>query len=141
VPTPLQVPSILPSANMCKHCSHLLHSLATKHTEMECPLRRSLHCCICLTTGHSHTNCPNKQAVATRKALNPLRLPPLQLRAPDDREKLQKYLKTACKGHPPTHVNKMRSMVHEYAYSQKPPRMVSFTNEFPPLTLEDALCE
>lgn len=85
--------------------------------------------------------CPNKQALRTRKALNPMRFQMQTVRAPDDREQLQKYLKTACKGHPPTKEHKMRSMVYDYAYSQRPPRMVSFTNEFPPLTLEDALRE
>ena len=43
---------------MCSICVKVLPYYSTPHTVVDCPLRRSMYCCICAKYGHHITACP-----------------------------------------------------------------------------------
>ena len=85
---------------MCSICAKVLPYYSAPHTILDCPLRRSMYCCICAKYGHHLTACPTKFQNVSRL-----------LHIVDTDEAIKAFLsekKITCK-------KNIRKALHEYA--------------------------
>ena len=60
---------------MCSKCAAILINFRVKHTEINCPLRKSLYCSGCAVYGHTPGSCPckaSRQATQSVQIVNPI---------------------------------------------------------------------
>ena len=113
---------------MCSYCSSLLSSVTIPHTRMECQLRRTMYCAVCVAYGHSPRHCPNKVAWAVRKGLPCQDIKNLTLSIRDTEDSVKGVLKR-YKITPGTTRLENRKLLNDLANSMEPPRMILFVNK------------
>ena len=128
--------SPLPLAKeMCSYCGSLLHTVTIPHTRLECQLRRSMYCPVCVAYGHSPRHCPNKVAWAVRKGLPLDGVENSVFKVKDTEEKIKTFLTIfgASSGIIDRAVLKringlskleLRKLLNDFANSIEPPRMI-----------------
>lgn len=128
--------SPLPLAKeMCSYCGHLLHTVTIPHTRLECQLRRSMYCPVCVAYGHSPRNCPNKVAWAVRKGLPLDGVENFAVKVKDTEESIKTFLK--IRGASSGIIDKtfikringltkleLRKLLNDFANSMEPPMMI-----------------
>ena len=132
--------SPLPLAKkMCSYCGPLLHTVTIPHTRLECQLRRSMYCPVCVAYGHSPRNCPNKVAWAVRKGLPLDGVENFTFKVKDTEESIKTFLK--IRGASSGIIDKtfikringltkleLRKLLNDFANSMEPPRMILLVN-------------
>lgn len=124
---------------MCSYCSTLLHTVTIPHMRLECQLRRSMYCPVCVAYGHSPRHCPNKIAWAVRKGLPLVGVENAVFKVKDSDESIKAFLKQfgASSGIIDTsrlkRINgltrlELRKLLNDFANSVEPPRMIVFVN-------------
>ena len=122
---------------MCSYCNSILHTVTIPHTRLECQLRRTMYCPVCVAYGHSPRNCPNKIAWAVRKGLPLDSVENHAFRVGDNDESIKRFLKAfgassglidAQRLRQINKLNKLevRKLLNDFANSMEPPRMILF---------------
>jgi hypothetical protein len=95
---------------------------------MECQLRRTMYCAVCMAYGHSPRNCPNPIAWATRKGLPTTGLENRTLSVRDNEDGVKGVLRRYGVK-PGTTKMENRKLLNDLANSMEPTRMIVFINK------------
>jgi hypothetical protein len=104
---------------------------------LECQLRRSMYCPVCVAYGHSPRNCPNKIAWAVRRGLPLDGVENAVFKLKDSEESIKRFLKmygassgiidmSRLKGINGMTKLELRKLLNDFANSIEPPRMIVF---------------
>ncbi len=110
---------------MCDYCKKVSSGSTVIHKPIECQYRRSMYCYVCADYGHCPSDCPNKKALAIRNGLDPEFVTNHELRVYDSDTAI-KYMLKRYKVTPTSTQQGNRNLLHDFANSLTPPRMLIF---------------